>query len=405
MKKIIFIIHEMVLGGIERSLIDNIKILLSLGCEVTILVRENRGDFKGEIPAEVKVFELPLLPMDRYELNNGRIKTLKHAILCAHWMHAMRMLTLRCRWYFTGKKNDYNFMVVDSVLKRTPKILTEFYDIAVAYFGDSPWSVSIALNYISSKRKICWSHSERAYYQYSKQLYQKYYSKFNLRFACSEASAQRINQAVFPRIKVLKFPHVIDQEMIFAKAKQGPGFTDDDTSIRVLSCGRLSQQKGFDIAIRVHKKLLDIGIEHRWYFLGNGEEETTLRTMIQNLHLEKTCFLLGGKQNPYPFFAECDIYAQPSRYEGFCLTLAEAKLFKKPIVCTDFDGAQEQLENGKTGLIVPENNEEAFFNAMQKILTNNELAAKFHHALQKQPLNNSVEVIREKWETVIEDIK
>ena len=43
---------------------------------------------------------------------------------------------------------------------------------------------------------------------------------------------------------------------------------------------------------------------------------------------------------------------QPSRHEGYCLTLAEAKRFNKPIVTTDFVGALEQINNNETGLIV-----------------------------------------------------
>ncbi|WP_394700716.1 glycosyltransferase [uncultured Trichococcus sp.] len=55
--------------------------------------------------------------------------------------------------------------------------------------------------------------------------------------------------------------------------------------------------------------------------------------------------------NPYPYLKECDIYVQPSRTEGYCITLSEAKTFSRPIVTTNFAGAFEQIENERTGLI------------------------------------------------------
>ena len=75
--------------------------------------------------------------------------------------------------------------------------------------------------------------------------------------------------------------------------------------------------------------------------------------MIEQYHVEDRVSLVGQRLNPFPFFKACDIYVQPSRYEGYCLTVAEARVFNKPIVATDFNGAREQLKNGESGIIVP----------------------------------------------------
>ena len=66
---------------------------------------------------------------------------------------------------------------------------------------------------------------------------------------------------------------------------------------------------------------------------------------------DKVIFL-GTKTNPYAFMRDCDIYMQPSRHEGFCITLAEALCFSNPIVSTDFTGAREQLKERKNSIVV-----------------------------------------------------
>src|SRR5690625_6841189 len=80
---------------------------------------------------------------------------------------------------------------------------------------------------------------------------------------------------------------------------------------------------------------------------------------------------------------ECDIYVHPSRHEGYCITLAEAKTLEKPIVTTDFTGAMEQIEHGKTGLIVPVA-EQQLYKTIKKLINHPKLIDEFSANLSKQ---------------------
>ena len=73
--------------------------------------------------------------------------------------------------------------------------------------------------------------------------------------------------------------------------------------------------------------------------------------------MEEYVVLLGKRTNPYPYMKACDIYAQPSRYEGKSVTVREAQMLRKPVVITNYATAKSQIENGVDGVIVPVDNE------------------------------------------------
>ena len=64
---------------------------------------------------------------------------------------------------------------------------------------------------------------------------------------------------------------------------------------------------------------------------------------------------------------ECDIYVQPSRHEGYCITLGEARCFNNPIVTTNFTGANEQIKNEETGLVC-EISENGIYKSLKRLL-------------------------------------
>lgn len=111
-------------------------------------------------------------------------------------------------------------------------------------------------------------------------------------------------------------------------------------------------------------------------------------------HNVADCFtILGKKINPYPYIKNCDIYVQPSRHEAFGLVVKEAKILRKPIVCTDFDGADEQIENGKTGIIVPVNDTLALFSELSRLIRSSELREALSAELQNLDVENDLQEI------------
>ena len=93
--------------------------------------------------------------------------------------------------------------------------------------------------------------------------------------------------------------------------------------------------------------------DFHWFLIGYGDLEDSYRRLIDKYNVEDYFTILGKKTNPYPYIKNCGIYVQPSRHEAYPLVLMEAKILKRPIVCTNFDGADEQIESRVNGIIVP----------------------------------------------------
>lgn len=108
-----------------------------------------------------------------------------------------------------------------------------------------------------------------------------------------------------------------------------------------------------------------------------------LEEKIKDMNLNNNIILLGNKNNPYPFFKDCDIYVQPSRHEGYCITLAEARIFKKPIITTNFIGAKEQIIHNENGIMV-EFDKNQIYESIKRLIYNGDMRKKFISKLKEE---------------------
>lgn len=135
--------------------------------------------------------------------------------------------------------------------------------------------------------------------------------------------------------------------------------------VKLLTVGRISIEKGQREALKALKIMTENGINVYWYFVGDGKDKNYCEKKAKELGIAHRAIFVGNKANPYVYMRTCDVYVQPSRHEGFCLTLAEALCFEMPIVVTDFTGAREQLRN-RTNSIVCGMGENAIAEAIVK---------------------------------------
>ena len=112
---------------------------------------------------------------------------------------------------------------------------------------------------------------------------------------------------------------IVSPTLIKSMALKDDGFNDNFDGIRILTIGRLVDVKGYDLAIKACYKLKSKGYNFKWYVIGEGNLKSKLENMIKEFQLEDTFILLGIYQNPYVFLKQCDIYVQPSRFEGYGL--------------------------------------------------------------------------------------
>ena len=126
--------------------------------------------------------------------------------------------------------------------------------------------------------------------------------------------------------------------------------------ISLLSVGRFCEAKNFDNVPDICRRLVADGLDVAWYLIGYGGDEALIRRKIAEAGMQERVIILGKRDNPYPYMRACDLYVQPSRYEGKAVTVREAQLLAKPVVITDYATSDSQLEDGVDGVIVPMDN-------------------------------------------------
>lgn len=348
MKKIAFFVQHMLCGGVENSLIALTKELQSLGNEVTIYVISETGEFMNRIPDGVIYKKIPLPQNIENVLPIGGTKiSIRKNISQHHYIRA----AINLKNHIFSKSGFAELNVdFDSI-----PVLAEKYDIAVNFHIHSPFLVRYLSEKVKAKKKISWIHNDFTTTAYNIKRLQCYMDCCEAFYAVSKRLLQEFVD-IFPEYKekssVIYNLVPVDEILKKADSENAAEFLDVAKGhFILLSVGRLEWQKGYDLTIKICKKLKDEGFKFKWFILGEGSERKKIEKEIKRFKLENTLYLLGVRKNPYPYFKNCDIYVQTSRHEGYVTTVTEAKIFSKPVVCTDVAGAREQIIDGKTGYI------------------------------------------------------
>ena len=135
------------------------------------------------------------------------------------------------------------------------------------------------------------------------------------------------------------------------------------------------------------------GVPPEWYLIGYGGDEDKIRSKISETGMENYVIILGKRSNPYPYMKACDIYAQPSRYEGKSVTVREAQMLCKPVVVTNYPTAKSQIKNGVDGVIVPVDNI-GCADEISKFIQNIHLQQKIMSYLHSHDYGNEKETIK-----------
>lgn len=140
-------------------------------------------------------------------------------------------------------------------------------------------------------------------------------------------------------------------------------------SYNICSVGKIVKIKNFIRLAKVHKRLLDSGIKNKVYIIGEGPDKSSIDKYLDENKLKDSFIFLGYKSNPYKYVKACDLYVCSSNSEGFSTSVTEALIVGTPVVTTLCSGMQEILgENNEYGIIT-ENNEDALFYGIKRILT------------------------------------
>jgi glycosyltransferase involved in cell wall biosynthesis len=391
-KKILFMVINMNIGGTEKALLNMINEMPKDQYEITILMLEKYGGFLDLIPKEVRVEYLEDYAAYKHLLNRPVKNTVLNLFKQGKIGKCMALgLAHTFSRIFQNKMLYYNYVLKDlSDYKKN-------YDVAVAYAGPMDFISYFVAKKIKAEKRIQWIHFDVTKIGFDARLCKKLYNMFDKIFVVSnEAEKKLISKVSSIKGKTEVFVNVVSDNTILSQSGSGYGFEDDFDGKRILTVGRLSKEKGQDLAIKALAKLIKEGFNVRWYCLGEGIERSNYEQLIKENNLQDHFILLGSNPNPYPFLAECDIYVQPSRHEGYCITLSEARCLYRPIVTTNTIGAKEQIIDNVTGLIVGIDSNE-IYHGVKKLLIDTKHIYSFIENIRKEkstPSNLAQRVIQ-----------
>ena len=290
------------------------------------------------------------------------------------------------------KKLSVNSFIAyyDFISNYVTNVFEKTYDIAIDFYGYGSFVTAFLATKIQAKKKATWLHDEKPYWMKS---VQKYLCEYDKIYGVSQAVVDAFCRE-YPHYKdkAAVFYNVIDIEEIKRKSEQDEIIPFKE-SFNIVTVGRLTEQKGYDIAIKAASILKKRKINFAWYAIGGGRDEKKLKKLVEKYCLENQFVFLGRKKNPYPYMKHCDLYVQPSRHEGYVITLVEARALCLPILSSDIPSAREQIQDGINGYIA-ELSAEDLADKIEYLYNNPSQRKKTVKYLKEHPIDFSTKLLK-----------
>lgn len=412
-KKILFVINTMGRAGAETALLELLKHLDSPEYDISLYVIMGQGEMIGKLPPYVKLLNPGFNP---------------HSVLSRQGKWGLMKTVCRAFFRNGGQMNKIRSIGKSfSSMRRRGKVQTEKllwrmlsegsrrfeeqFDLAVAWLeGASAYYVA---EHVKAARKCAFIHIDYESAGYTREMDQNCWDSFEKIFMVSREVKEHF-LAVYPEYadKAEIFHNLVDQEGIRRQSMVRGGFSDGREGVfsgmrgvydgmgdasngyegkRLLTVGRLTYQKAYDIAIDAMKLLKDRGCKARWYVLGEGDQRKALEKKIAALHLEEDFVLLGAVENPYPYYVQADIYVHATRFEGKSIAIQEAQTLGCAVIASDCNGNREQIEDGVDGILC-QLTPEGIAESIETLLQNEELRNKLGKAAERKNMAQEQEL-------------
>lgn len=356
MKRILIFSHAMELGGAERALLGLLENIDYSRCQVDLFLMRHTGELLQYLPGKVNL--LPEIPQyASLAVPIGQVIRRGQLLVAAGRTVGKLKAAQRVRRLKLPPDNgvslEYSHKYTVACM---PNVGNGIYDLAVSFLTPH-YFVS---QKVQAKKKAAWIHTDYTKVKVDVESELNMWAAYDHIISISEAVSQSF-LTVFPSLRdklivienLMPVNSIREQAEEFSAADEMP----DDGTKKLLSIGRFCTAKNFDNVPDICRRILQSKINVRWYLIGFGSDETLIRQKIAECGMEDHVIILGKKTNPYPYIKACDLYVQPSRYEGNSVSVHEAQILGKLVVITDYATSGSQLEDGVDGIIVPMEND------------------------------------------------
>ena len=389
MRKVLISSFDMEVGGVERSLISMLNNFDYSNNEVDLMLYSHTGDFMPMLNNKVNL----LNEVKQYSTFR---KSIGEIVKQGNLTLGLARILSKFLAKINGKIKDlseYGIYQMQLMWKYSLPFLSKLekkYDVAISYL----WPHYFVAEKVQAKRKIAWIHTDYSTIETDIAVDLKMWNKFDYIMAVSEECKNAFLKK-YPslRNKVKVMENITSPEFIKKMADEDiEESIKNDNSFKVCSVARLSHAKGIDNAVKALKILHDRGLTNiKWYVVGYGGDEDIIKNLIKDNNLEDSFILLGKKINPYPYMKVCDIYVQPSRYEGKAVTVGEAQILGKPVVITNYTTARSQVRENIDGYIC-ELSANGIADGIEKLYKNKDLRERLVDGCVSSDYSNNYEL-------------
>lgn len=389
MKKILIASHAMEIGGAERALLGLLNSIDYSNYDVDLFLCRHEGELLRFIPDNINVLstnKAKYLAVPMVSLMKNRNFKMMYGRLKAKYISKKKIKKLNLKsdnQVELTYSHLYTYKYVDDINQDIE------YDLAISFLTPH----YICRSKVKAKKYIAWIHTDYSTIDIDIETELSMWNKYDYIASISENCTEAF-LSKFPSLKskIIRIDNIITKDMIYNQAYQFDATEEMNfKGIRLLSVGRFSNAKNFDNIPAICKYIIESGYAVKWYIIGYGGDEELIRNKIEECNMQEHVFILGKKDNPYPYIKACDYYIQPSRYEGKAVTVREAQILKKPVIITDFPTSKSQLTDAVDGVIVPLNNEECAKGIID-FINNKELQKKIINYLESHDYSNSDEI-------------
>ncbi len=351
-KKLLFVINTLSRAGAEVALLELLRALDPEKYDISLFVLMGQGELLPELPDYVRVRNRDFCE-ESVLTGAGR----RHMVRTVLRALASRGTALRRFPYLLGTSVSMlrrGRLMVDKllwpVMADGAMRMEERFDLAVAFLEGG--AACYVANHVKADKKAAFIHIDYAQAGYDRTLDGSCYLKFDRIFTVSE-EIQEPFYRIYPELRgrLAVFPNILNAERIRRRAEEPGGFPGPYDGVKILTVARLSTQKALEISIDAMKLLKEQGIKARWYVLGEGDQRSFLEERIRRNGLEENFILAGAVDNPYPWYAQTDLYVHCTRYEGKSIAIQEAQLLGCALLVSDCSGNREQVADGVDGLL------------------------------------------------------
>ena len=345
----------MEIGGAEKALLGLLENIDTTKYEVDLFLMRHSGELMKYIPSNINLLPeisqyadlaVPIgnvLKKGHFKIAYGRYKGKKAAV--------KRVSELGLGDNDVAIEYSHKYTA-----KYMPKISDKGYDLAISFLTPHYF----VTQKVNAKKKVAWIHTDYSRVEMDRESQLVMYSNYDKIASISDKAAEKFVR-IFPSLKdkVITIQNILPEKYINKITDEFTAENEisNDGSIKLLSIGRFCTAKNFDNIPEICKLIRNQGVNIKWYIIGYGGDEQLIKDKIAEFNMQDYVIVLGKKENPYPYIKACDIYIQPSRYEGKCVAVCEAQILNKPVIITNYATASSQLTDGFDGIVVPMDNQ------------------------------------------------